>query len=190
MTGRAGRVVAGRGRIGPATRATPAPTATPDASRRPTWPTRHQGRQGSAEVGVPEVLDLLAAAARSGAPVQRAVDAVGLACGGRRGTALRAVAAALGWGAGWAEAWAAAPDELRPVAHALHPAWQDGSPPAGPLLAAAAVLRRERQAEALEAAERLAVRLVVPLGLCHLPSFVLFGVVPVVLALVGAQLGG
>ena len=38
-----------------------------------------------------------------------------------------------------------------------------------------------------EAAERLAVRLVLPLGLCHLPAFIVLGIVPVV-ASVGLDL--
>ena len=36
------------------------------------------------------------------------------------------------------------------------------------------------------AAEELAVRLVMPLGLCLLPAFVCWGVIPVVMALLGA----
>ena len=38
-----------------------------------------------------------------------------------------------------------------------------------------------------EAAERLAVRLVLPLGLCHLPAFIILGIVPVVVG-AGADL--
>ena len=38
-------------------------------------------------------------------------------------------------------------------------------------------------------AEELAVRLVMPLGLCLLPAFVCWGVVPVVMALLGAGPG-
>ena len=44
-------------------------------------------------------------------------------------------------------------------------------------------LRSGRQARDQEAAERLAVRLVVPLGLCHLPAFIALGIVPVVASL-------
>ena len=48
-------------------------------------------------------------------------------------------------------------------------------------------LRAGRAARDQEAAERLAVRLVVPLGACHLPAFVILGIVPVV-ASVGLDL--
>ena len=58
----------------------------------------------------------------------------------------------------------------------------------GPLLVGtAAALRAGRRAADEEAAERLAVRLVVPLGLCHLPAFVVLGIAPVV-ASVGLDL--
>ena len=43
---------------------------------------------------------------------------------------------------------------------------------------------RARRADG-RAAEELAVRLVVPLGLCQLPAFVCWGVAPMALALLG-----
>ncbi|SNU02595.1 tight adherence protein B [Ruaniaceae bacterium KH17] len=69
------------------------------------------------------------------------------------------------------------------VERVLEPAWTDGANPV-PLLvgAAASVLARSDRA-AREAAERLAVRLVLPLGLCFLPAFILIGVVPIVISL-------
>ena len=53
---------------------------------------------------------------------------------------------------------------------------------------AAAVRQQTRRADE-RAAEELAVRLVMPLGLCLLPAFVCWGVVPVVMALLGAGPG-
>jgi hypothetical protein len=106
------------------------------------------------------------------------------------GAAMRRAGGALLLGATWTEAWADAPDALAPLADALEPAWVDGAAP-GPLLRrAAASVRSTRHREAQEAAARLGVRLVLPLGLCFLPAFVLLGLVPVVLAAGGAVLGG
>ncbi|MDO4243827.1 MAG: hypothetical protein Q4C85_08750 [Actinomyces sp.] len=69
----------------------------------------------------------------------------------------------------------------------LRPGWEDGASP-GPLLAGtAAALRASRRAQDEEAAERLAVRLVLPLGACSLPAFIILGIVPVVLS-VGADM--
>lgn len=55
--------------------------------------------------------------------------------------------------------------------------------PVGPLLLAEAESERSRAQARLEAAaERLGVRVLLPVGVCILPSFVLLGVVPVLLA--------
>jgi len=106
------------------------------------------------------------------------------------GPALRRAGRALLLGATWAEAWDGAPEVLAPLVDALEPAWVDGAAP-GPLLRqAAGSVRSTRHREAQEAAARLGVRLVLPLGLCFLPAFVLLGLVPVVLAAGGAVLGG
>lgn len=58
-----------------------------------------------------------------------------------------------------------------------------GAPSAAVLLAAAAQLRRKRSREAERRAAALGVRLVVPLGLCGLPAFIVLTVVPLLLSL-------
>lgn len=147
------------------------------------------GPQGATEVEVAVVLDLLDAACGAGVSVLRALDAVGGAVGGARGRALARVAASLGLGAGWDEAWSGAPAALAPVGEALRGSWEQGLSPEGALRAAASAVRARRHAVALEAAGRLGVRLVLPLGLCFLPAFVLVGLVPVLLGMAGASLG-
>ena len=135
------------------------------------------------------VLDLAAAALEAGASVPGALVALGRALG--EGQA-EVVGRALLLGSGWEEAWRAPQDEAwrerrSRLDAGLRPGWEDGASP-GPLLAGtAASLRAGRAARDQEAAERLAVRLVVPLGACHLPAFVILGIVPVV-ASVGLDL--
>lgn len=141
------------------------------------------------EVDVAVVLDLLDAACVAGCSVPGALAAVGAAAGGRRGRDLGTVAARLGAGAGWAQAWAGRDAALAPVAEALRPSWEDGVAPSGALRAGAATLRRERQAAALAAAGGLGVRLVLPLAVCHLPAFVLVGLVPVLVSVAGSAVG-
>lgn len=131
------------------------------------------------------ILDLVATAVRSGADLPRALHTVGAAWPGEAGDRLREVAARLRLGASWAEAWSGAPPILSPARTALAPAWTDGLSPLSTLESAAAELRRDRRSRAQQATSRLAVRLVLPLGLCFLPSFVLIGVVPVLLSLAG-----
>ncbi|GEN80109.1 type II secretion system F family protein [Actinotalea fermentans] len=141
-----------------------------------------------AEVGVAMLLGLLEAACAAGASVPGALDAVGAAADGRRGAGLMTAGRRLGQGASWREAWAGTDPALAPVAVALRPSWEDGVAPGGALRVTAAHLRRERQAAALDAAGRLGVRLVLPLAVCHLPAFVLVGLVPVLISVGGATL--
>ncbi|MFD6443486.1 type II secretion system F family protein [Promicromonospora sp. NPDC060204] len=150
------------------------------------WSDRLVATAGGAErpgVDVQVVLELLAAAMRSGAGVPRALQAVGTAVDGPDGQVLVRAAHALVLGAAWERAWAHAPEALGPVVHALRGAWLDGAAPGEALRAAGAEVRHVRSAASRTAAARLGVRLVLPLGVCYLPAFVLVGLVPVLLAL-------
>ncbi|MFJ3403145.1 type II secretion system F family protein [Promicromonospora sp. NPDC090134] len=150
------------------------------------WSGRLVATAGGAErsgVDVQVVLELLAAAMRSGAGVPRALQAVGAAVDGPDGQVLVRAAHALVLGAPWERAWPHTPMALGPVVHALRGAWLDGAAPSEALHAAGAEVRHVRSAASRTAAARLGVRLVLPLGVCYLPAFVLVGLVPVLLAL-------
>lgn len=147
---------------------------------------RGPGRDGDVDVAV--VLDLLDAASAGGAGLPRVLDAVGAAVGGPTGRCLGRAGRALLLGAPWSEAWADA-EGMERVVRALRPAWEDGVPVGRLLRAAAEEERRERTARATAAAARLGARLVLPLGLCHLPAFVLVGVVPVLASMATGALG-
>lgn len=165
-----------------------APGSAPRPRTGPT-PPPEDGR-ASADVDVTVVLDLLGVALGAGAGVPRALQAVGRSVGGRDGAALERAGAALLLGAGWDPAWEGAPRRLEPVAGALRPAWVHGAPPRDALRVARERLAHEARATARTAAARLGVRLVLPLGLCLLPAFVLLGLVPVAVALGTGLLGG
>lgn len=124
------------------------------------------------------LLDLLRAALASGHDLTGALDAVGAALPTRQGEAYRTTARSLRLGMTWDDAWT----ESDAVSGALAPAWSDGVDPEPMLQHAAASIRRRRQTEARQAAARLGVRLVLPLGLCLLPAFVLLGLVPLLLS--------
>jgi len=133
--------------------------------------------------------DLVAAVLGAGASVPAALEALGEAVGGEDGAEVAVAARMLRFGSGWEEALERVPASWEPVTDALRLAWIDGVAP-GPVLAATAgALRTARAARAREEAERLAVRLVLPLGLCLLPAFVLMGLVPVMIATGGDLLG-
>lgn len=141
------------------------------------------GRDREDGLDVQVLLELLAAATRAGSGVPRALQATGAAVGGADGTVLARAADALVLGARWDTAWQGAPARLEPVRQALRGAWVDGAAPSGALRAAGEGARQEGRAATRTAAARLAVRLVLPLGACYLPAFVLVGIVPVLLAL-------
>jgi hypothetical protein len=149
---------------------------------------RRAADEARIEIGV--VLELLAAAVRAGASVPRALDAVGAAVGGPDGAALRAAGAALVLGASWDAAWSGGPGRIAVVQRALRPAWVHGAAPAPSLRATGETLRQDRTAAAKAAAGRLAVHLVLPLGACYLPAFVLVGLLPVLISLGSGLLGG
>lgn len=132
------------------------------------------------------LLDLLDVALTSGADLPRALAAVGAVTGPAGGPLTRA-AGRLALGADWVEAWTGAPDDVAPVAVALEPAWAEGTAPGPALRAAAETARRAAHTAALEAAGRLAVTIVLPLGLCHLPAFVAVGLVPVLVSMAGGM---
>ena len=128
------------------------------------------------------VLDLAASALSAGASVPGVLTALG---GALQEESAGVVGRALLLGASWNEAWTAPGDEQwrrrrSRLESCLRPGWEDGASPVALLEATARSLRAGRRARDEEAAERLAVRLVLPLGACHLPAFVILGIAPVV----------
>lgn len=116
------------------------------------------------------------------------------------GVVLDAWAVAVSGGGSWISAGAAvrraaggaeppAGDAAR-LREVLDLARRAGVPAAGLLRRAADDVRDDAAAAGLAAAERLAVRLVLPLGVCILPAFVLVGVVPVVVGVLSSTVVG
>ncbi|MFD2763714.1 type II secretion system F family protein [Micromonospora eburnea] len=136
---------------------------------------------------LPLAADLLAAALRAGAPVDRSVLAVAEALGGPLADRLGRVGRTLELGGTAAEAWA----HLNPVAGAERlvadaiRSSNSGTALAGALTRLADELRSDRAIAAEAAARRAGVLIVLPLGLCFLPAFILAGLVPVIVAVLG-----
>lgn len=136
---------------------------------------------------LPLAADLLAAALRAGAPVDRAASAVAEALGGPLGERLGRTARSLRLGGAPAEAWehlSGVAGAERLVAAAVRSSASGGAL-AGALVRLADDLRADRTAAVEAAARRAGVLIVLPLGLCFLPAFVLAGLVPVVVAVLG-----
>ena len=120
--------------------------------------------------------------------------------GGIPGVLLDAWAVALAGGGSWTSAASdvrdafyerpSRPVEAERLRETLDLARRAGVPAAALLRAAADDVRDDVAADALAAAERLGVRLVLPLGTCVLPAFVLVGVVPVVVGILSSTVPG
>lgn len=136
---------------------------------------------------LPLAADLLAVALKGGAPVPQAVAAVAEALPGPLGARMDRVARLLALGATPEEAWA----ELLPVpgarrlVRAAVASAEHGGALAGLLTRLADDLRADRLIAADAAARRAGVLIVLPLGLCFLPAFMLAGLVPVIVAVLG-----
>lgn len=141
---------------------------------------------------VEEVADatmLLALALRSGRGLIESLDDVAGVSPPAPRTDLVRVATALRWGRSMAEAWVYARPVWGPTATAFVIAQEVGAPSASVLLEAGEGLRETESRRLEEAGGRAAVMLVLPLGLCFLPAFTATAVVPLVVVLVGTQLG-
>jgi Flp pilus assembly protein TadB len=154
---------------------------------------------------LPLLLDLLSSCLAGGAALPDAARAVGAAVPGPAGRRLESVAAMLAVGAPPRDAWAAlsggaslpggasggaSEDPLAPAARALARAADGGAPVAAAVARMATEARADARSVAEQAARRVGVLVVMPLGLCFLPAFVLLGVVPVVAGLAGPLLTG
>ena len=126
---------------------------------------------------------LLAVALQSGCGVVEAVEEVAEVGRDAAAGELAVVAAALRWGMPDHRAWSVVDPRWSRAELSLRLATRSGVAPSSLLLEGAEDLWAARLAAVDVASARVAVRLVLPLGLAFLPAFVLTTVVPVVLAL-------
>jgi tight adherence protein B len=152
------------------------------------WMRRLVARAAAPRDATGLALHAVRAAMIAGADVASALAGVAMALEPEReladdATRMRTVALALAAGTPWAEAWANS--RLSELEKALALPWERGAHAAPILFAAAEAAALDRRRRAQIAASELAVRLTLPLALCLLPAFVLAGIVPLLVALVG-----
>jgi Flp pilus assembly protein TadB len=138
---------------------------------------------------IPLAADLMSACLRAGATLPDAVAAATGSGGPWLHERTRPVVAALRAGAPPAEAWRPwlADERLAPVAHTCVRTAGSGAAAAAELLRVAARLRARQRTVTQHRVARASVWVVLPLGLCFLPAFVLVGVVPLVLSLLAGM---
>ncbi len=146
---------------------------------------RATGREGEPLAAIDGAMaaDLLQAALSSGASIPGAMSALDNALAEEHEpSGLSTAARLLMMGGQWEESWQDVPARFDIVKDALQPAWEDGAAPIPLLHRGAELMRQGRERHAREAAARLGSQLVIPLGLCFLPAFVLIGILPVIAA--------
>jgi len=129
-------------------------------------------------------IELMAACLEAGVPLPAALDAAATVADAAAAEAFASTAAALRRG-GDAAAWAscAADPRLAAVVRICRRSATSGAAVAEELRRLAGELRRTNQAQRRRRAQRASVWVVLPLGLCFLPAFLLLTVVPIVVAL-------
>ncbi|MEU7551058.1 type II secretion system F family protein [Streptomyces sp. NPDC044571] len=145
-----------------------------------------------AERQLPFAADLLAACLAAGAAPVEAAEVVGESLGGPVGERLALAGAELRLGGEPGAAWGrlAAIPGARPLAECLERAARTGAPAAEPVSRLATALREDRARQAGARAQRAAVLVTAPVGLCFLPAFLAVGVAPVVIGMASGLLSG
>lgn len=148
---------------------------------------RRRGTNDQVEAAV--LLDLTAALLAAGVGIEVSLLRLARAVPGAE--SLEGVYRSLVAGASWEKAaeLVAEQADLREFCDQLGFAYTTGAPSARMLQAAAVRARADRRHEADAAAEKLGVTMMLPLGACFLPAFVLLGVVPVVVSMLPETLG-
>ncbi|MER6195906.1 type II secretion system F family protein [Streptomyces sp. NPDC001586] len=145
---------------------------------------------GEAERQLPFAADLLAACLAAGAGPVEAAEVVGESLGGPVGERLARAGAELRLGgepgAGWGRL--AEIPGARALAECLERAARTGAPAAEPVSRLASGLREDRARRAGARAQRAAVLVTAPVGLCFLPAFLAIGVAPVVIGMASGLL--
>ncbi|WP_309058231.1 type II secretion system F family protein, partial [Streptomyces sp.] len=153
----------------------------------PARPSTARSRPPQPCVSAGVLVELTASMLDAGLPLAEAVAVLAGTREGATGAVLGGVGSGLRLGLPWETAWSSAghlPPHLEDYRQALSFAATSGAPSARSLRSQAAQVRRAAYRRAERAAEALSVQLVLPLGLCSLPAFVCWGVLPVVMGLV------
>jgi Flp pilus assembly protein TadB len=142
-------------------------------------------RRALAARDLPGLVHLLATALESGCDVGEAVRLVCDVLPGPAADGLAAVPARLALGMDPADAWRPIVDDpvLAPLGRAMVRAHRSGSSVTGEVARLAEELGHRARLRMEERARTVGVKAAVPLGLCLLPSFVLIGIVPLVVGL-------
>ncbi|MDR3116679.1 MAG: type II secretion system F family protein [Bifidobacteriaceae bacterium] len=131
------------------------------------------------------ILQLILAALKSGISIPRSLEIIGKAMENKTGDELKTISKKLKLGLPWTLAWKNTSARFNPIINSLEDAWNNGSSPESIINLKIEQLRKDKLYRAKTAGEQLGVKIVIPLGLCFLPSFIFIGILPVIISLVG-----
>ncbi len=131
---------------------------------------------------LPLAVDLLAACAMAGRPVEESLRVVASAVGGALGARLDSIVARLVLGADPQSEWTrvAADPQLATLGRSMARTLQSGAPLVEALTRLAEDRRRERRTQTQLRARTVGVKAAGPLALCFLPAFMVIGVIPTI----------
>jgi tight adherence protein B len=128
------------------------------------------------------VLELILASIKSGKSVQNALITVGRKIKHYNSDKLLITGNKLLLTGDWEKAWENFPDN--DIKICLENSWHRGISPVATIEYYLSELSNTKAAKNKEIAEKVSVKIMAPLGLCFLPSFLCIGVVPILLALI------
>lgn len=129
--------------------------------------------------------DLARAGLTAGVPIPTVLSILGQTGGVE---SLETTSKTLLLGASWEDAWDPGDARTELLSSALQPCWEDGVSPTNLLRVSVEQSRSRHLASVEEDAAKLEVKLVFPLGLLLLPSFIALGIIPIIFALINGQL--
>ncbi|GAA2517643.1 type II secretion system F family protein [Rarobacter incanus] len=129
------------------------------------------------------VIAVVSTAIRSGSPLLVALSVAAQQIAGAEGEALAGFLARVRAGSSWEAASSPVDGVPRRLLDALSGSWNHGANAQAALQSLSTRVREEQAARSAQAAARLSVLLVIPLGACFLPAFVFLGMAPLALGL-------
>ncbi|MFE0578160.1 type II secretion system F family protein [Streptomyces sp. NPDC058874] len=186
----AGALLAGWVLVGGATGAAVGCLAAAVVRRLRSGPQTARADPQEGERQLPFAADLLAACLAAGAGPVEAAEVVGESLGGPVGERLASAGAELRLGSEPGSGWGRLAEipGARGLAECLERAARTGAPAAEPMSRLASGLREDRARRAGARAQRAAVLVTAPVGLCFLPAFLSIGVAPVVIGMASGLL--
>ncbi|MDR1033871.1 MAG: hypothetical protein LBL41_03790 [Bifidobacteriaceae bacterium] len=142
----------------------------------------------SVRIGQALILELMLQSIKSGASIQYAMQGIGqsalsIAPTSKIAVDVQAVGKKLMLGIDWDDAWKGGDSETDMIEECLRHSWNRGASPVRAIETYLDGLGTVLQAKTRLASEKLSVKVIIPLGACFLPSFIMLGVIPIVISL-------